>query len=171
MKTLLIGVGNPTRRDDGAGSAVAERIAALNLPGVEVQTTQQLQVELVEDFARYDRVVVVDASVGGDPVGWKALPPELRQAPAARADCPQPAGTRRGGDTAPHLASHHLSPALLLALTRQLHGHTPELLLCTVRGEQFGFGDSLSSVMADRIDEAVRLTVARISPASLSETT
>ena len=34
--TLVIGVGNPDRGDDGVGPAVASRVAALGLPGVRV---------------------------------------------------------------------------------------------------------------------------------------
>ena len=39
---LLIGYGNPGRRDDGLGPALAGAIAAADLPGVEVESGYQL---------------------------------------------------------------------------------------------------------------------------------
>jgi hydrogenase maturation protease len=196
VRVLVVGVGNPTRCDDGAGWAVAERIAALNLPGVEVQTTQQLLVELAEEFARSDRVVVVDASVGGDPVRMRAVHPspaqdssrgsgvlverreitEPQSAPLFRAAAtPDTVATQPLEETSrvalESTASHHLSPALLVALADRLHGRAPELLLCTVRGEQFHFGDSLSPAVAVRVIEAVRQIVARLGRATRDETT
>ena len=38
---LVLGVGNPTRGDDGAGPCVAEQVAALGLPGIEVVVERQ----------------------------------------------------------------------------------------------------------------------------------
>jgi hydrogenase maturation protease len=136
VKTLVVGVGNPTRRDDGVGWVVAERIDALGLRGVEVRTTQQLQVELAGDFARYERVVVIDASLSGAPVGFGAVVPEGAAA-----------------------ASHHLSPATLLALTLRLCGRLPDMVVCTVRGEAFGFGETLSPRVTERVNEAVAQAV------------
>jgi Ni,Fe-hydrogenase maturation factor len=194
--TLVVGVGNPTRRDDGAGYAVAERIAALDLPGVEVQTTQQLQLELTEDFARFDRVVVVDASVGGDPVRIRVVHPTAAQDPSGgsgvsgeRRHLAEPQSVALGQDAATpdpippqgleetspvageSTASHHLSPALLLTLTQRLHDRSPELFLCTVRGEQFDFGDSLSPVVQARVGDAVQQIVAGLRAVDFDETT
>lgn len=58
---LVIGIGNAWRGDDGAGPAVAERLAdelpALVLPGEGT--------ELIEAWGGMDRVVVVDAMRSG----------------------------------------------------------------------------------------------------------
>jgi len=167
VRTLVVGVGNPTRSDDGAGLAVAERIAALDLPDVEVRTTQQLQVELAEDFARFDQVIVVDAALGGDAVQLRAI----RAEPAR-----EPKGGR-GRESAHSLSgreeasvSHHLSPATLLALTDRLHGRAPELLLCTLRGERFEFGASLSPAVEAQVSEAVRRIAGWLRGSNLDET-
>ena len=42
MKTLVIGYGNESRRDDGIGRYVVEQLAKQDLPGVELQTAHQL---------------------------------------------------------------------------------------------------------------------------------
>jgi hydrogenase maturation protease len=134
VSTIVIGVGNRTRSDDGAGAVIADRIGALGLAGVEVRVTHQLQVELAEECARFDRVVIVDASTGGDPVSLRFC------------------GRAERGEAG---SSHHLTLSALLALTQRLYGRTPEGMLCTVRGEVFGFGETLSAAMAGRVNEAV----------------
>jgi hydrogenase maturation protease len=133
VKTLVVGVGNPTRSDDGVGPDIAGRIDALGLAGVEVRRVQQLQVELAEDFADFERVVVIDASAGGPPHAFRTV---------------RPAATDRSG------GSHHCSSSLLLALAGRLHGRVPELRLCTVRGEEFGFGAGLSPRVRERAEAA-----------------
>lgn len=66
---FLIGVGNPLRRDDGIGCAVAERLAAeLDSRGVPVvwRGVHQLVPELAEEIAELGprAVVIADAALG-----------------------------------------------------------------------------------------------------------
>jgi hydrogenase maturation protease len=61
-RVLVIGFGNPGRRDDGLGPALAERLAALRLPGVTVESDYQLSIEHAHLVARHDLVVFVDAA-------------------------------------------------------------------------------------------------------------
>jgi hydrogenase maturation protease len=145
MTTLVLGIGNPTRCDDAAGVVIAERIAARTLPGVTVRTMQQLTPELVEVFAAYDRIVVVDAAVEGEAVGWRRVGSE--------------------GTGARPAASHHLRPETLAELARRLYGRGPEVFLCTVRGEHFGFGTGLSGALGPRIEAAVTRIAAFLGPA------
>jgi hydrogenase maturation protease len=167
VKTLVVGVGNPTRSDDGAGLAVAERIAALDLPDVEVRTTQQLQVELAEDFPRFDQVIVVDTAMGGDAVQLHRIRADDAQEPKGSRGRESAHPSFRGEETR---ASHHLSPAVLLALTDTLHGRAPELLLCTLRGERFDFGTSLSPAVQAQVNEAVRRIAGWLRGSNLDET-
>jgi hydrogenase maturation protease len=141
-RTLVVGVGNPIRGDDAAGIEVARRIAALDLPGVEVWTVHQLQVELVQHLRRFDRFMVVDASIRGDPVALGRIDPDDARAAGA---------------------SHGLPVSALVALSRSLHGSSPEAMLCTLRGEHFGFVDTLSGEMAGRVNAAVERIVHWIS--------
>ena len=167
MKTLVVGIGNPTRSDDGAGCAVAERIAALAVPEVEVRIMQQLQVELADDFAHFDRVIVVDAATGGGAVQTRVVRAALPQGPLngrGRESAYSWFGEPEGS------TSHHLSPAALLAVTGKLHGRAPDLLLCTVRGERFEFGASLSPAVELRVDEATRRIAGLLRGLDLEET-
>jgi hydrogenase maturation protease len=167
VRTLVVGVGNPTRSDDGAGLAVAERIAALDLPDVEVRTTQQLQIELAEDFAQFERVIVVDAAVGGEAVQLHRIRADQAQEPKGSRGR-ESAHSSSGREEAS--ASHHLTPAVLLTLTDTLHGRAPELLLCTLRGERFEFGASLSPAVEAQVSEAVRRIAGWLRGSNLDET-
>ena len=63
---LLIGYGNPGRLDDGLGPALAEAVAALNLPHVTVEADYQLQVEHAAQIAAHDAVIFADADLACD---------------------------------------------------------------------------------------------------------
>ena len=59
MRTVVIGVGNPYRRDDGVGSAVAELLR--DLPGVEVAKSLGETTYLMELWDGADLAILVDA--------------------------------------------------------------------------------------------------------------
>ncbi|MEQ8664019.1 MAG: hydrogenase maturation protease [Gammaproteobacteria bacterium] len=67
--TLLIGVGNRFRRDDGAGPAIAaalaDAVAARGLADVAVRTLSGEGAGLVEAFASAPQVLVFDAVAAG----------------------------------------------------------------------------------------------------------
>ena len=134
MRTLLIGYGNPTRSDDGAGIVAAEEIEKESFEGLEVRTSQQLHVDLVEDFSGFKRIILIDASVSGPEVSLRRIKPSAEGTMAS---------------------SHHLGPGLLLKLSEITKMGSPELYLCTVRGECFDFGDKLSEKVLKRVQTAV----------------
>ena len=61
---LLIGYGNPGRRDDGLGPALAERLESSNIPNVIIDSDYQLNIEHAHDLADFDIVVFADATIG-----------------------------------------------------------------------------------------------------------
>jgi len=68
-RLLVAAVGNPLRRDDGFGPAVAERIGALP-PGVEVVETGIGGIALLQELmAGCDGLVLIDAVDRGAPPG------------------------------------------------------------------------------------------------------
>ncbi len=71
QRTLVAGVGNVLRGDDGFGVAVAERLARASLPdGVTVVETGIAGIALVQELQRgWDALVVVDAVDRGRPPG------------------------------------------------------------------------------------------------------
>lgn len=80
---LILCLGNPLRRDDAVALHVAARLAARPEPGVEVRTSAQAGLYLLDDMEGFDRVVVVDAvRTGAAPPGTvHALPLEAIHAP------------------------------------------------------------------------------------------
>jgi hydrogenase maturation protease len=144
---LLLAIGNPSRGDDALGPLAAQRLEALELPGVEVLTDFQLQVEHALDLLGRTLVVFIDAAASGE------LPFELRPLAAA----PDVSHT-----------SHSLSPAAVLDVYRRLTGDEPPTArLLAIRGYGFELGTQLSSAAAANLEAALvaltpSLSVARL---------
>lgn len=144
MRNLVIGYGNPSRRDDGVALLVVNGLRRLlGLPvlddmadgfedlGHPLDTLflQQLTLELAETLAEYDRVVFVDAHVGN-----------------AGADLIRRTTIDPNAD--PALVSHHFRPGRLLALARSLYGAAPDCELVSIQGFDFDFGPEVSEATA-----------------------
>jgi hydrogenase maturation protease len=134
-RTLILGWGNPGRRDDGLGPALAAALGAMALPGVTVESGYQLQVEDASEVARYERVLFVDADrAGAAPFRIRRLEPD------------------RSG---PGFSTHSVAPGRLLALSRDLFGSEPEAWLMGIRGYDFDeFGEGLSERAAANLAAA-----------------
>jgi hydrogenase maturation protease len=134
MRPLVIGLGNTLAGDDGAGPAVAGRLAGR--PDLEVRIVRQILPELAADVAASSRVVFVDASAVDRRVRVVALAPA---APAGR-----PAG------------AHSLRPEDVLALARDLYDHCPPAFLVAVPSRDFALGESLSATSRRYLPAALR---------------
>ena len=133
---LVLAVGNPSRGDDAIGPELAARLEAAALPGLEVITEFQLQVENALDLAGSSRVIFLDAGTG------TPAPYELRLLAAA--------------DDFLH-TSHAISPEAVLATYRRVTGEPPpEAWVLCVRGESFELGESLSEPAAANLEAAWR---------------
>ena len=134
--TIVIGFGNTLRRDDGAGVAAAEKLAA-EYPEAVVLTAQELHPELAETLSSYARVVFLDASVRTTTVSvTRVLPDRLMQ----------------GAE------GHALSPSGVISLCSGLYGHTPdEALLVEIPAFDCGFVDTKSPGTLRMIDCGVQL--------------
>jgi hydrogenase maturation protease len=62
MQTLLIALGNPARRDDGAAKAALEMFPVS--PDVRMREVMQLTPETAAEISGYDTVIFLDAEVG-----------------------------------------------------------------------------------------------------------
>jgi len=131
---LVIGYGNELRGDDGIGPRVAEVVAATNYPDVRVVRCFQLVPELAADLAQVQRVIFVDGVA------------EARKT-AVEVRSLSPAETT---DWSTHVAD----PRTLLALAQALYGRMPEAWYVLVSGENFDFGEGLSSAACDNVQKA-----------------
>lgn len=134
--SLVIGIGNPLRCDDGVGHYIAECIEGKSLNDVKVWTTQQLQVEDLERMLEYKQVVLVDASMEGPPVDLRPVEKSSSQALSS---------------------SHHLSPQVFVNLADSIYHKDLPMHLCSVKGVCFDMGDEISTTVLQRAQEAVKL--------------
>jgi hydrogenase maturation protease len=121
---LVIGIGNPSRGDDALGPRLIERLEQLDLPGLELLTDFQLQVEYALDMQGRETVVFVDAAVNGaEPYALVAVEPEADAS----------------------YSSHELSPAAVLHAYARLFGPPPRSYALAIRGYRFELGEGLSA--------------------------
>ncbi len=135
-RVLVIGYGNTLRGDDGAGVRAAEHLAAA-FPGMECVCSTELQLEMSETISRHDDVFFLDASTTAAGLTCRPLEPS----PAM-----------------PPVASHALSPELLLSFCRQLYHRLPlRSTLIEIPAFEFDFSETFSALTARMVDECVAL--------------
>ena len=132
---LVLAIGNPSRGDDALGPLAAQRLTELDLPGVEVLTDFQLQVEHALDLLGRRLVVFVDAAASGSgPYELRPLEP--------RADVRH--------------TSHSLSPAAVLDAYLRLTGNAPpSSCLLAIRGYGFELGAPLTAAASANLQVAL----------------
>lgn len=136
MNTLVIGYGNDLRSDDGAGRVVADRIGALDLPGVTTRSLSQLTPELSLDIAGVSRVVFVDASIEVA---------ETTLAPVVAVDAEKPGW------------SHYTTPETLLAMSGTVGPIPQSAHTVSIPVADLGIGMELSPISAAGVEKAVEL--------------
>jgi hydrogenase maturation protease len=134
--TLIIGIGNPSRGDDALGPWAIERLAAEALPGVDLLTDFQLQVEYALDIAGRQAVVFIDAAASGpEPFEFRCI----AAAPGAS-----------------H-TSHALAPEAVLAACSTVGVPPPDQArVLAIRGYDFSLGADLSPRAADNLAAALK---------------
>lgn len=145
-ETVVIGVGNALRGDDGIGPAVAAALARRDLPGVRVVHAAADPADLLDLWAGAALAVVVDA-VRGDPgaAGEILL--------------------LGGGDGWPGGApasSHALGVADALRLGAALDRLPDRLIMIGVVAASFEPGTALSEPVADALQVAVQMVLAAL---------
>ncbi len=135
--TLVAGLGNDLRRDDGVGPAVALRVARAERPGVRVLVHGGEPTDLIEVWRGCERAVVVDAMHSGAPAGTS------RRFDAGAAPLPaEPFG----------VSSHLLPLAQVVELARVLDALPGRLLVFGVEGADFASGEGLSPAVAAAVE-------------------
>ncbi|WP_420645032.1 hydrogenase maturation protease [Candidatus Leptofilum sp.] len=135
QKTVVIGIGNPLRGDDGVGWAVIEALREEAVDNITAVSIHQLLPELIDQFREEAQVIFVDASIGGEPgdVTVTAVDPKMDES----------------------MASHHLDPGVLVALGIKLYGCMPPAHLVAIAGYDFGYHERLSEPVAQAVATAV----------------
>jgi len=134
-RSLVIGIGNSLRRDDGVGGWIARQLAAVD--PTAALTVTQLTPELTAVLVGVGRLYLIDAAAQpADPPG------------TIRAQRVRPVGD------ALFRLTHHLTPDSLLTAARAWYGAAPTAVLITISAADFGIGDGLTppvQAAADRV--------------------
>lgn len=149
-EVLIVGYGNPDREDDGVAWHIMQGLAEhLGRTALDIETggidqlgqvpdllfVLQLTPDLAELVADYDYVCFIDAHAG-------AYPEDIHFDSIAA-----------GYQTSPF--THHMTPQTCLKLAETLFEHTPQAIVVSVRGHQFGFSHALSNQTSLLAKEAI----------------
>lgn len=136
--TLIIGVGNRFRCDDGVGPVVADRLRAEALPETEITDASGEAAELMDLWQGRELVVIVDAAQSGAPAGTihaievngDNLPLEVFQA-----------------------STHTFGLAQAVGLARALDRLPKQMVIFGIEGSRFGHGQILSESVSHTVDD------------------
>lgn len=134
--SVVIGIGNEFRRDDGIGPAVAAQVAGL--PGVRALTCSAEPAALLDAWTGVALAVLVDAADGG-------VPGRIRRCAIGELTDPRP------------VSSHDLSIRQTYELGLVLGRAPDELVVVTVDVADTGYGPGLSPAVAAVLPHAVNL--------------
>lgn len=152
-RTVVIGVGNNFRGDDGAGPAVLTRLAGLVPPGVDLVASDGEPANLLEAWDGASVAIVVDAVQAG--------PSQAGTLHRVEIDAP---GALAGRQTVPEGAgvsgSHQLGLGSAIGLAQVLGCLPPRLIVHGIQGSDFTLGASLSKPVAGAIDDLVAAVIA-----------
>ena len=148
-RTVVIGVGNAVRGDDGAGLVVAAELRGRLPGGVRLVECEQEPSRLLDAWRGASRALVVDASASG------AEPGTVHRLDASTA--PLPARTFRS-------STHAVGLGDAVELARALGELPPRVTVFGIEGSDFRTGAPVTDAVheaARRVADAVAAEVAR----------
>ena len=147
---LIVGYGNALRSDDGLGWHAAALLADdPRLGGAQVLWQHQLTPELAYDISQASLAVLIDVSVEQEPGAIS-----VRRLDASP-----------GNSSA---WSHHVDPAALVSLARELWNAAPDVFVVSVGAASLEVGDRLSPAVAAALPAVVDAVVALVAGHTVS---
>ena len=134
--TLIIGIGNDARGDDGLGWAFVKKLPQPS-PDYDLEYRYQLQVEDAELISHYDTVVFVDAFHGSLPQGALLEP------------CQPVAGFE--------FSTHAVKPEAILALCKDLYHLPSQAYVLKIQGYQWDLGQGISKQAQHNLENTLTL--------------
>jgi hydrogenase maturation protease len=153
-RTVVIGVGNDFRGDDGAGPAVLARLAGRVPPGVDLVVSDGEPANLLEAWAGASVAIVVDAVQAGTAPAGALHRLEIAGGLSA-APSPEPVGESPGLG-----GSHQLGLGSAIGLAQVLGRAPARLIVHGIQGSDFTLGAGLSKPVAGAIDDLVAAVIA-----------
>ena len=140
-RALVIGVGNPYRRDDAAGLIAARRLYEAARGTVTLRESTGEGTSLIEMWEGAGAVIVIDA------VSSEGRPGTIYRLDAYAHPLPQ---------SLFRSSTHAVTVADAIELARALNRLPARLVVFGVEGKEFGAGVGLSSEVIRGVDEIVR---------------
>ena len=143
-KTLLVGVGNEYRSDDGVGLLVVRLIRGKNLPSVIVKEESGEGAALMESWQGFQNVIIVDAVSSG------AIPGTIFRIDANK-------------ETVSikffHYSTHAFSVAEAVELARTMNFLPSKLIVYGIEGNNFFAGTAISLFVQQAADKIIKQIV------------
>lgn len=133
-ETLIIGIGNSGRQDDGLGWEFLDKIEKQIPENVDLEYRYQLQVEDAELISHYKQVIFVDADINQYEKGFQF-------------QLLKPASNNS-------ISSHQLKPETVLALTQNLYQKFPQCYLLGISGKSFELEIGLTEFAKENLKKA-----------------
>jgi hydrogenase maturation protease len=148
---VLIGVGNPFRRDDGIGPALATVIGDLGLPGVSVIVSDGEPSRLLDAWTGARLAVVVDATRQDGGVAGQIQRHCVTDGPLARD------WTSIGS-----ASTHALGVGEAIHLAQAMDRMPERLVVFAVEAADIGYGEHLSQPVSDSLPELIEAVRAEL---------
>jgi len=146
-KTLVVGLGNDFRNDDGVGLAVLRMLGSRNISGVQLVELRDDLTQLLDHLQDVATAYIVDAVQSG------STPGTIHRI-EAKGEYFSPAGLPR--------STHGLSLRNLLELPRLQGGLPKKLVIYGVEGERFDYGNTMTPAVNDAIPGVVESICAEL---------
>lgn len=140
-RTLVIGIGNGFRKDDGVGLEIARRIEELKLPGITVTKTTGDLSNFINTFRDYETLIIADSIKSSGNPGMNI-----------RIDI---SDLDEDFELSPKISTHWLGILEALRLADNI-GNLPEkTIIYGVEGIDFSFGVGISPGLFNTIEFVV----------------
>ena len=148
-KTLVLGLGNPLRGDDGVGPRIIEELTRRELPeGVTVQDVGNAGLDLLNILEGWERAVIVDAAeMGRDPGRFIRFTPDEAQLTQA----------------SDHVSLHNAGLGEVLTLANTLGWTLPELVIFGVQPAEIDWREGLSPAVEAAVPALTDAVIAELS--------
>ncbi len=137
--TVVVGIGNLDRGDDGAGRLVARRLKAMIAPRIRLLEHDGEAASLLACLEGVQTAFLIDACVSGAPPGT------VRRLDLARDGHELP-------DLQFGLSTHGFGLAEAIALGQALGTLPPRCVIFAIEAATFETGESLSAAVADAVE-------------------
>jgi hydrogenase maturation protease len=141
MSTLIVGIGNTLRGDDGVGPFVIDLLRATGAEGLELRTAMTVLPELAAELVGHEAVIFVDADLRARKVTLRPVHLEGRD------------------------GLHRIAPERVVTMARGL-GFRGTAWICSLPVRSMEPGDGLSLDALSAAGRAAALLLDRLDPAS-----